>query len=604
MKKLLLFLAFFGLLVRMASGQVLEVNSPTKNNLYCAFSSSASSESEDITLYVFGANGLGYVSKDKCASWQELVVDPSQQRSIRSSIMVNDTLLLVAGDNNLLKYSNNKGVTFKDLSLPDTSPVIGLACSGDSVLFNHEKSLTCWYLKTNTFKSSTDHLKASENQTCLFLSSYLATKVVTRSVLIISSTTKVLHFRVKTAYPWAWGQLNPSYDSICSLDATDRYTLISLQGKKVGQYVYEGYLTPETPDSRSKFAYRYFPELTQSQTIKSSFVTRAHNNFWHVGGDNTGKNGFIIKDGVIIKKTPEFILNFVTSACYVDPKGNSNKSDEVIMVGNNGKIFSNRLDLKEAAVINAPKDDYLVSDPSVNFGEDATVTVSGSEVGVTYKVFEEGSGNLIFSFLGTGQAWNFLASTKISRNYNISASRDNSEVFLKDIAKVEIIMRTDYVVSDPKVVSGGTATINVSGSQKGLSYYIYDPVGNLVADMITGTGEPINFLVKVTENTTFLIRVNYGNQINDFPDHAVVTVWPLSVRTIDLSKLAVFPNPCDDQITISSYENISATISNISGQVIKIFQLEQGVNSLSVTDLKSGIYFLTTQKNVFKLIKQ
>lgn len=595
MKTKLLLFAFFGLLVQIASGQIFEINSPTNFNLNCALT--ASNYPTEISIYVFGDNGVGFLSNDKCANWQQLAIDPDNKRAIKSAIRANDSLLIVSGEKGLLKYSTDEGKTFQDLTLPETSPVNSLAYGGDSILFNHAKSITCWNLKTNQFKSITSHIKTAENQTCYLISSFNMTRVVCRSAFYPSNAKPVFAFSVKTAFPWAWGQLKNTYDSICSLSVVENYTLTSYIGKEAGKYVYEGYTTPS---SLSTYQYRYFAELTKEQSIKSSAVIKGSYNFWHAGGGYDGKNGFIIKNGAVVKTTTT-TLNSVINGNYGKQK---QLSGEVIIVGNNGAIFSDCIDLAKAPIAVAIKDDYLVSDPTVSYGDSAVVDVSGSEIGVTYKILRGDTGGLVRTFAGTGQSWSFKVFSRLDNTYTILATKASYEVPLKDAAKVRVLVKVDYLVSDPKIQSGQTAVVTLSGSQIDLFYGLYSPDNVLLTTEVAGTGEAIEFQVKVTENVSLFVRVRRDNQLIDLNDRAVITIYPVSVRTIDLTKLAVFPNPCNDQVTISSYENCSVTISDINGRALQIFKLEQGDNNLSLLNLRPGIYFITTPSNVFKLIKQ
>jgi len=68
--------------------------------------------------------------------------------------------------------------------------------------------------------------------------------------------------------------------------------------------------------------------------------------------------------------------------------------------------------------------------------------------------------------------------------------------------------------------------------------------------------------------------------------------------------ITVYPNPAVDQLNVTLNKNAKMTISNIIGQVIMHVEGHAGANTLDISNLNSGIYFLNagndTQKFVVK----
>lgn len=677
---------------------MLEINSPTVNDIYCAISVVPATNPEKLTLYVFGDNGLGYISNDKCATWQTINVDPLH-RSIRKAIWVNDTLMVVSGgtNNNLLKYSTDKGITFKDLTLSSGGQVNTVSyMARNFVLFHQATQLISWDIKNNTFTVVTSHVSVQCPEFYDGTSTYGKPLVVSKKTVQLGDGPYSTYFVRKgySSYLFTdWGISAPFHDLITSITTTATRDLVSFRGKTVGQYVYQGSFDPG--QSTQTPALVYFPTLTKDQAIKSSCIVPKSQAYWHCGGDDFGANGFIIKAGAVIKTVPDFVFNFIAPCAYVSEEGTQGSSDNVVVVGSKGKIFSDRTDLsapilpikddylvsdetvivgdsarvtvsgseinilykvykatetipvytflgdgkswsfkvltlvdatynitatrnsdvvklKDVASIKVnplpvdpPKTDYVVSDPMVNAGDSAKVTVSGSEIGVVYKVFEEGTTTpIIFTFNGDGKAWSFSVLTLADKNYFITATKGTAELKLKDIASVTLLVNIDYVVSDPKVKPGETALIQVSGSQKGLEYLLAFNGELINFKAVIGTGGPIEMPYKAGESIVLQVYVKYGTKVAILKDLANVTVEPTGVITVDLLKLAAFPNPCYDIITVNSGERSTATLIDQVGRTVMQLVLDQGRNELSVADLKPGLYFLTTQKHVFKLLKR
>ena len=71
----------------------------------------------------------------------------------------------------------------------------------------------------------------------------------------------------------------------------------------------------------------------------------------------------------------------------------------------------------------------------------------------------------------------------------------------------------------------------------------------------------------------------------------------------DNTPLAVFPNPANDFITIQNGKTGDVVeIFNVNGQLIKAFQINSTIQTQSIRDLSSGLYFIKNGSSVEKLI--
>lgn len=86
----------------------------------------------------------------------------------------------------------------------------------------------------------------------------------------------------------------------------------------------------------------------------------------------------------------------------------------------------------------------------------------------------------------------------------------------------------------------------------------------------------------------------------------VTTVGTLGVSNINANGVVMYPNPVSDQLHIQTnlLNAKSYQVFNMLGSVVKSFENVQNLESIDLSDLKTGIYVLRTDKNQqFKFLK-
>jgi hypothetical protein len=441
MKKLLS-LAFFGLIVQIAFAQVLEISSPTSVNLNTLINVAPKDGVGSPSIFIFGDGGVGYVSKDKAKSWQQLNIDPVKKRDINLATRVNDTLLFVSGgkENDLLKYSTDNGTTFKDFVLPEASKKIPVAAI---IPMNNWEYSVVAFLQSNFFNLWQNYpgtgsgwvVQAGFSVKDLpfaYLGGSAEDGYVTTWGRTIRSGTSgdspvfgimMIHFKdPPLGYKFDLYPGQAVSDSITSVspsckgvNLTTFYTEDEYKDKDTqkGYHTFEGVLSPMVDIAFTN--YRPFPELGKEMFIKSSLITKSNSRFWHVGGDINGKNGFIIKDGIIIRRVQSSGLNMLIDV------SDSNNADAILAVGNNGKIYSTRTDLTLAlpdAVTDLFKADNFSAYPNP-FNSELTIKSSSEAIatlsdvlGTTLKQIRLESGDNFISLVGLKPGIYFLTNKK------------------------------------------------------------------------------------------------------------------------------------------------------------------------------------------------
>ena len=79
---------------------------------------------------------------------------------------------------------------------------------------------------------------------------------------------------------------------------------------------------------------------------------------------------------------------------------------------------------------------------------------------------------------------------------------------------------------------------------------------------------------------------------------------PLSVSDLSLSKFSIYPNPVSDQLFISSKNTVIETISIYSLTGKKVFEGANKTNSIDVSTLSKGMYFVEISSASGKSVKR
>jgi hypothetical protein len=164
---------------------------------------------------------------------------------------------------------------------------------------------------------------------------------------------------------------------------------------------------------------------------------------------------------------------------------------------------------------------------------------------------------------------------------SFSGTKQNGAVLLNWITNNEI-NTTQFVVER----SNGTAAFESIGAVKPLNINAGGKY-NLTDAAAFVSGAVQYYRLKIVDNNG---RFVYSNIIR------------LTNNAKEI--LAVFPNPAKTVIAINSSKKQEAIITSVTGQMMRKIQLVNGSQLLNVSQWPAGIYFIKTEDEVIKLIKQ
>ncbi len=108
---------------------------------------------------------------------------------------------------------------------------------------------------------------------------------------------------------------------------------------------------------------------------------------------------------------------------------------------------------------------------------------------------------------------------------------------------------------------------------------------------------------------TYSVQLYLSNSFCDTTVYDSVTITlTQSLRFITGNKVKIYPNPAKDKLFIDTDEEITVTLSDLSGKILQEMVLEKGKNTLNLENFSEGIYLLrlnSLEENLYyKLIKR
>ncbi|MCC7331588.1 MAG: T9SS type A sorting domain-containing protein [Flavobacteriales bacterium] len=129
--------------------------------------------------------------------------------------------------------------------------------------------------------------------------------------------------------------------------------------------------------------------------------------------------------------------------------------------------------------------------------------------------------------------------------------------------------------------------------------------GVWVMSSTNGTGLPQTSYHWYAENGFELASLQlYSTSNPNSWKYTFKSEFPLTVTEKSVTSIEVYPNPTHSILNINSEENSKILILNLLGETVAEEYLKVGNNSIDVSRLKNGIYFIQTEKgNVSKFVK-
>ena len=239
---------------------------------------------------------------------------------------------------------------------------------------------------------------------------------------------------------------------------------------------------------------------------------------------------------------------------------------------------------KPTVTVNPNPDAGLtVSDDVICLGETATITISGSQAGVSYQLrLESNDNNVGAPVVGNGGAVSFSVTPSTTTTYNVFATNSTTSCTAELTDKPTVTVNPNpsnaLAVSDDVICEGEMGTITVSGTEIGVSYQLrLESDDSNVGSSIAGNGGAINFNVMPSSTTQYNILATIGTTgcAVELANKPTVTVNPIPNQALSVS---------DD--VICAGETAQITISNSEAGVL--YQLRDDADDTAVGSVLIG----------------
>ena len=78
----------------------------------------------------------------------------------------------------------------------------------------------------------------------------------------------------------------------------------------------------------------------------------------------------------------------------------------------------------------------------------------------------------------------------------------------------------------------------------------------------------------------------------------------LSVNENNEVVFMMYPNPAENNITIESVKDAEVKIYSVNGQMLSQRNISEGVNTIDISNLNAGMYFVSVNGTMVKIVKK
>lgn len=248
----------------------------------------------------------------------------------------------------------------------------------------------------------------------------------------------------------------------------------------------------------------------------------------------------------------------------------------------------------------SPKVSIFMRSP--NGSEPTGMTFSPDYKFAFVSIQHPGSGNTQQDILGNTYDWNSSTTIVIARKEFLGTTLNPMLEVKENTTTINNNGTVDFGNVDISTNANKTLTVENNGADNlVVDYFVLAgdnefTIANPGALMINA-GSSINFDVTFDPSAAQTYNASIAFITNDSPNPYNVNLTGNGFSTVNIENyqamdINVYPNPVVENLNIQSSKNGVATIIDASGRRVKNINIVEGMNTVSVSDLNTGVYFV------------
>ena len=124
-------------------------------------------------------------------------------------------------------------------------------------------------------------------------------------------------------------------------------------------------------------------------------------------------------------------------------------------------------------------------------------------------------------------------------------------------------------------------------------------------DALVGNTTQTSFVDEDLESGEYTYAVSAVYEDSESEKTTPVTI-SITVSVMENNEVVfmMYPNPAENYITIESVKDAEVKIYSVNGQMLSQQNISEGINTIDISDLNAGMYFVSVNGTMVKIVKK
>ena len=122
--------------------------------------------------------------------------------------------------------------------------------------------------------------------------------------------------------------------------------------------------------------------------------------------------------------------------------------------------------------------------------------------------------------------------------------------------------------------------------------------------MKIGNTAQVSYIDEDLESATYTYAVSAVYEEGESETVTATVTLTVSVEENNEIAFVMYPNPAKDLVTIESAKDAVVKIYSVNGQMLSQQNISEGVSTIDLSNLNAGMYFISVNETMVKVVKQ